>query len=98
MRYEIETTDLFDKWLMKLKDKTSRARIINRLDHIQLGNFGDHKNLGGNLFELRFFFGSGFRIYYTIKNKQVVILISGGNKSSQSKNIDKARDILADME
>jgi len=64
MKYEIVTTNIFDKWLTGVKDMKHRARIISRFDHIQLGNFGDHKKLDENLFELRFFFGPGFRIYF----------------------------------
>jgi putative addiction module killer protein len=98
MKYEIETTNIFDKWLAGIKDIRNRARIINRFDHIQLGNFGDHKRLGTDLFELRFFFSSGFRVYYTIKNGKVVFLLCGGDKSSQSKDIDKAKAIMAELE
>ena len=67
MRYEIETTNIFDEWLAGISDIKTRARIITRFDHIKLGNFGDHKGLGEGLFELRFFFGPGFRAYYTVK-------------------------------
>ena len=98
VKYEIETTNIFDKWLVGIKDTRDRARIISRFDHIHLGNFGDHKNLGGGLYELRFFFGPGFRAYYTIKDGKVVFLLCGGDKSSQSKNIDKARAIMAELE
>ena len=66
-----------------------------RFDHIQLGNCGDHKRLGNSLFELRFFFSSGFRAYYTIKDGKVVFLLCGGDKSSQNKDINKARAIMA---
>ncbi|MBM9531625.1 type II toxin-antitoxin system RelE/ParE family toxin [Desulfoprunum benzoelyticum] len=98
MRYEIETTNIFDKWLAGITDVRHRARIISRLDHIQLGNFGDHKNLGGGLFELRFFFGPGFRAYYTIKGDKVVILLCGGDKSRQQKDIEKAKIVLTELE
>ena len=94
MAYEIETTNIFDKWLSGIADVKHRARIFNRFDHIQLGNFGDHKNLGGDLFELRFFFGPGFRVYYTIKDNTVIFLLCGGDKSTQSKDIEKAKKIL----
>ena len=98
MRYEIETTNIFDKWLAGIADIRHRARIINRFDHIHLGNFGDHKNLGGGLFELRFFFGPGFRAYYTIKGKRVVFLLCGGDKATQGKDIEKARNIMNELE
>lgn len=55
------------------------------------GNLGDTKNLGDNLYELRLFFGSGYRIYYTIKNDVLVILLSGGDKSTQAEDIKKAK-------
>ena len=98
MKYEIVTTNIFDKWLTGVKDTQHRARIISRFDHIQLGNFGDYKKLSGNLFELRFFFGSGFRIYYTIKGEKVVFLLCGGDKSTQRKDIKKAKTMMDKME
>ena len=98
VEYEINTTNIFDKWLTGVKDTQHRARIISRFDHIQLGNFGDHKNLGGNLFELRFFFGPGFRTYYTIKGGKIIFLLCGGDKSTQSKDIKKARTIMDELE
>ncbi len=79
MRYEIETTNVFDMSLAGITDIKHRARIINRFDHIQLGNFGDHKSLGSGLFELRFFFGPSFRAHSTIKDRRVVFLLCGGD-------------------
>jgi len=98
VKYEIITTNIFDKWLAGVKDMRLRARIISRFDHIQLGNFGDHKRLDENLFELRFFFGPGFRLYYTIIGEKVVLLLCGGDKSTQSKDIKKAKTILDELE
>ena len=89
---------MFDKWLYGIKDVKHRARIISRFDSIQLGNLGDHKNLGGNLFELRFFFGPGFRVYFTIKQGKIVFLLCGGDKSGQGKDIKKAKAIMAELE
>jgi putative addiction module killer protein len=98
MKYEITTTNVFDKWLAGIRDLTFRARIISRFDRIQLGNFGDHKSLGDGLFELRFFFGPGFRAYYTVKESKVVFLLCGGDKSSQSKDIEQAKSIMTSLE
>ncbi len=98
MKYEIATSNFFDRWLAGIKDITLRARIISRFDSIQLGNFGDHKSLGGDLFELRFFFGPGFRVYFTVKEEKVVFLLCGGDKSQQSKDIQRARMIMAALE
>ena len=94
MKYEIETTNIFDKWLTSIKSTQFRARILSRFDNVQLGNFGDHKTVAPNLFELRFFFGPGYRAYYTIENDKVVFLLCGGDKSSQSRDIEKAKMIM----
>lgn len=98
MEYEIETTNIFDDWLASLKSDKYRARIVKRFDHIELGNFGDHKQIEGTLYELRFFFGPGFRVYYVIRNKKVVLLLSGGDKSKQQKDIKNAKNILKALE
>lgn len=98
MRYEIEATVFFDKWLAGIKDRNTRARIFHRFDSIHLGNFGDHKNLGDNLFELRFFFGPGYRVYFTIQRERVILLICGGDKSTQAKDIAKAKKIIITLE
>jgi putative addiction module killer protein len=96
--YEITSTYSFDKWLKGLKDRTTRNKVLARIDRMQNGNFGDFKSLSNNLFELRFFFGGGLRIYYTIRNQQVVLLLHGGSKSSQSRDIEKAKQMIQELE
>lgn len=86
------------KWLKGLKDRSTRNKVLARIDRVQNGNFGDFKSLDDNLFELRFFFGGGLRIYYTIRNRQIVLLLNGGSKSSQSRDIEKARQIIQELE
>ena len=98
IKYELQSTQTFNHWLAKLKDPVVRNKVLNRLDRVSNGNFGDCKPLSGNLFELRFVFGSGIRIYYTIKGNQVVLLLAGGDKSSQSRDIEKAKAILNTLE
>ena len=98
MKYSIETTRQFDKWFAKQKDNLVRIRVLARLGRAENGNFGDIKPLTANLFEMRFFFGSGLRIYYTIKNDSLIILLTGGDKSSQKKDIAKAQEFLAALE
>lgn len=83
-------------WLESIKDSTTKRRIRLRVDRMIDGNFGDTKNLGDDLYELRLFFGSGYRIYYTIENDVLVILFSGGDKSTQSDDIKKAKLYLQD--
>ncbi len=63
-----------------------------------IGTFGDHKQLNEKLFELRFFFGGGYRIYYTFKGNTVILLLVGGDKSSQKKDIARAMTLIKDME
>ena len=84
--------------LSGLKDKSTRKKVANRLDRITQGNFGDHKQLAEELFELRFTIGGGLRIYYTVRDDRVVLLLNAGNKSGQSKDIAKANEILDELE
>jgi len=98
MKYTLETTKKYDKWFKKFKDALMKVKILARLSRVENGNFGDFKQLSDNLFEFRFFFGSGFRIYYTIKDRKIVLLLVGGDKSSQQKDIDKAKELLNKME
>lgn len=98
MKYELRKTEIFDRWMTRLKDRSAKIKILARLDRVENGNFGDHKKIDKNLFELRFFFGPGYRIYYTIKGNTVVILLTGGNKTTQTKDIKKATALLNDLE
>ena len=98
MKYELKNTKDFSKWFAKLKDSLVKRKILARLARVENGNFGDYKKVEANLFELRFFFGSGLRIYYTIQDDKVVLLVTGGDKSSQSKDIEKAKNILKTLE
>ena len=99
MVYEIEETEIFSKWFYKLKDLTAKRRILARFARIENGNFGDWSDTSeNNVFELRFFFGPGYRIYYTIKGNKVVLLLNGGDKNTQNKDINKASEILKELE
>ncbi len=85
--------ELIKDWLKTL-DGSIRKRILLRLDRLKDGNFGDYKQLNNELYELRFEIGAGYRIYYTIKDKSIILLINGGDKKSQLKDIKKANEIL----
>lgn len=74
MKYEVRKTEQFEKWLVKLKDATAKKRLLARLDMASNGHFGDHKQLDERLFELRLFYGPGYRVYFTI-NGGVVPLV-----------------------
>ena len=80
----------FDEWFATL-DSQTQARIDVRLDRVSLGNFGDYKSVGGGVYELRFFFGAGYRIYYGLVGKRIVLLLVGGEKKRQNKDIGLAQ-------
>lgn len=82
---------LFNDWLESLRDRKSRAIIRTRINHIRLGNLGDCKSVGGGVSELRINFGSGYRIYFVQQENTIIILLSGGDKSSQDKDIKQAK-------
>ncbi len=98
MRYTLESTAEYNRWFSKLKDPTTKGRILARLNRIENGNFGDHKTITKNLFELRLFFGPGWRIYYTLKNNTIVLLLTAGEKTSQTKDIAKAIELKSKLE
>ena len=98
MRYELRSTKQYDKWLAGIKDRQARNRILRRIDSMAIGSFGDHKTINANFFELRMFFGPGFRVYYTIQGYEIIFLLAGGDKSSQEKDIAKAKELLKQLE
>jgi putative addiction module killer protein len=94
--YLTSSTDVFDAWLETL-DKMTRMIVIARLDMVRLGSFGDRKSLGGGVSELRIHRGSGYRIYYTLQGRELVLLLAGGDKSSQTKDIARAKDMVKQL-
>ena len=83
----------FIEWFDSL-DKITKSRVQSRLTRLLENNFGDHKKIDSEISELRLNFGSGYRIYYTEVDNVIVLLINGGDKSTQSKDIEKAKSIL----
>jgi len=81
----------FTKWLFALKDTAARRRILTRLRRLQQGNVGDCKPVGGRLSELRLFFGSGYRIYFGEDGDHIVIILNGGSKAGQQRDIKRAK-------
>lgn len=82
--------DLFGLWLESLRDKQSRARVAARMLRLQNGNFGDCKPVGGGVWELRIDWGPGYRVYYALADRKVVLLCEGGDKRSQQEDITRA--------
>lgn len=88
----------FDRWLRDLRDRRARARIQARLDRLAAGNPGDVKPVGDGLSEMRIDYGPGYRIYYMRRGPIVIVLLCGGDKSSQDRDIAHAKTIAADWE
>lgn len=92
--YQLQSTDVFDDWLRALQDRKGRARILARLESVQLGNLGDVRSVGAGVREMRIHFGPGYRIYFAQKGKIVLLLLCGGDKSTQARDIAKAQRLL----
>jgi putative addiction module killer protein len=97
MIYEIETTEAFDGWLKKLRDRRAALAVLNRLDRAKLGNFGDAKPVGNGINEMRIFVGPGYRVYYVIRESTIILLLCGGDKSTQTQDIAKAKEMLKQL-
>ncbi len=83
-------TEVYRDWINALKDHTARARIQVRVDRLVHGNPGQHRNLTAGVSELKIDFGPGYRVYYTERDGELIVLLAGGDKSSQQKDIETA--------
>jgi len=96
--YFIEKTPEFDKWLRKLKDLKAKAKVLFRIQKIENeGHFGDCKPVGDGIRELRINFAKGYRVYFYEKDGKIIVLLIGGDKSSQQWDITKAKEILKNL-
>jgi len=93
--FTVFRTDEFDEWLSRLRDAKGKARIIARIRSAELGNLGDVEPVGEGVREMRVHYGPGYRVYFTKKGKALVILLSGGDKSSQTRDIKRAKALAA---
>jgi putative addiction module killer protein len=92
-----ERSEVFDEWLAGLKDLRARARILSRLDSAALGNFGDCKYVAERVYEMRIHVGPGYRLYYTHRDGQVYLLLVGGDKGTQRRDIRRALEMVGDL-
>jgi putative addiction module killer protein len=93
---EIQESATFGRWMRRLRDSRARARIVARIQRMAQGNLGDAKPIGGGLSELRIHYGPGYRVYFMHRGDALIILLCGGDKSDQARDIDSARRIAAD--
>jgi len=96
--YSIRTTGCFDDWFMGLRDIRARVRIQTRIDRLEMGNPGDSKSVGGGIVELRINYGPGYRVYYVQRGEVLVVLLCGGDKSSQQNDIARAKEISSALD
>ena len=96
--YQLRQTEIFAKWLNGLRDVGSKARILARLESARLGNLGDSKTVGGGIREMRIHTGPGYRVYFVRRQRVVLILLCGGDKSSQSRDVRRAQQLMRDLE
>ena len=89
--FEVFETDEYQRWFEGLRDLTARSRIAARIRRLALGNTGDSKHVGGGVVELRIDYGPGYRVYFVRRGEVVVVLLAGGDKSTQSHDIERAK-------
>ena len=90
----ITYTEEFARWLKRLRDKEAKARIIRRIDRVKhFGNFGDAESVGGGVYEMKIDYGPGYRLYYAHRNTELILLLLGGDKSTQNRDIAKAKKL-----
>jgi len=95
---EIRETDVFKTWFMELRDDRAKTRIDVRIKRLTLGNSGDVKPVGEGISEMRIDYGPGYRVYFKDTGKEIIILLCGGDKRTQSRDIEQAKELLQDLE
>lgn len=95
---DIRKTEVFAKWVDNLKDLRARARVLARIERLAMGNPGDVKPVGEGVSELRISYGPGYRVYFKKKGRKLIVLLAGGNKGSQSRDIKTALRLARNLE
>ncbi|MFM2427186.1 MAG: hypothetical protein RL707_1012 [Pseudomonadota bacterium] len=98
MTYTVKRLEEFSDWLKGLKDGLTRLRLIKRLRKVQLGNLGDVESVGEGVYEMREHFGPGWRMYYVQKGGVLIVMIGGGDKSTQQTDINRAIELAKSLE
>ncbi|MDO8410361.1 MAG: type II toxin-antitoxin system RelE/ParE family toxin [Phenylobacterium sp.] len=95
---EVRQTEAFRAWLEKLRDRRAAAKIAARLARLELGNFGDAEAVGEGVSELRIHYGPGYRAYFVQRGEVLVVMLCGGDKSSQDRDISRAKAMARELE
>ena len=93
----VNQTPEFHKWMQKLRDFRAKAHVLSRLTQVEKGNLGDYKSVGNGVLEMRIDYGPGYRLYFAKEGETIVIILIGGEKSTQDQDIVKARNIWQGM-
>ena len=96
--FEVQQTSTYAAWFRSLRDRVTQGRIVARIERLRLGNFGDAKSVGDGVLELRMTFGPGYRVYFTRRGERIILLLCGGDKRSQSRDIARAKQLAAELE
>ena len=94
----VHSTQTFQKWFDGLRDSMAQKRLLVRIGRLERGNFGDAKSVGGGVSELRMDHGPGYRLYFTRRGQEIVLLLCGGDKSSQARDIALAQKLATELE
>jgi putative addiction module killer protein len=94
---EIRQTDVYYQWFKGLRDRQAKARIILRIRRLSLGNFGDVKPVGEGVSEMRIDYGPGYRVYFIRRGEFLVVLLAGGDKQSQDRDINRALELAREL-
>ena len=95
---EVRQTTRFATWLTGLRDERARARILKRLDRARDGNLGDVAPVGEGVSEMRIFYGPGYRVYFIQRGSELIVLLCGGDKSMQGRDIEEAKALAKEIE
>ena len=95
--FEVLKTDEFDRWLAALADQRAVAKITSRIERLGMGNPGDVRPIGEGVSEMRLTYGPGYRVYYKQTDRKIVVILYGGDKSTQDNDIRRAREIAAQL-
>jgi putative addiction module killer protein len=96
--FTVLQTEHFRDWLDSLADLRAQVRIAARLRHAEAGNLGDWKSVGGGVSEMRIAVGPGYRLYFTRRNRTIIVMLAGGDKSTQLRDIERAQDMVRELE